>query len=30
MDVSPGFVVVMNIMAVAVLAIGLSEYLDWF
>ncbi len=30
MDVSPGFVVVLNIVAIAVLAIGLAKYLNWY
>ncbi len=30
MDVSPGFVVVLNIVAIAVLAIGLPKYLNGF
>ena len=30
MDVSPRFVVVLNIVAIAVLVIGLSNYLNWF
>lgn len=30
MDVSPRFVVVLNIVAVVVLVIGLSDYLNWF
>lgn len=30
MDVSPRFVVVLNIVAVVVLVIGLSVYLNWF
>ncbi len=30
MDVSPGFVVVLNIVAITVLAIGLPIYLNGF